>query len=525
MATVFKRQNQTGNKKSKWMVRWKDAEFGRWRALTGYTDKQASLALGERLEQEAAFRAEGLTNPTEEHRRRPIREHLDDFMTGLENGERNSRYTLQVRSRIMRIIEGTDAELLQDLDSVGIVKFLSSVRIMGRPLSGVTQNEYIASVKSFTSWAVRSRRIDYDPLATLKRIGRKTIRPKHPRRALTMAEIGRLLEATVRRPLLEVQTVRTGKNKGKPVAKVSKEVRGRMIRLGRQRRVSYLLAYWTGLRRGEIAKLQWRDIDLDVAPPRIRLRAETTKSRRADVQVIHPQLAEALRKWKPKRTRKNQPVVSSVPGMKVLKKDLQLAGIEYGDERIGYADLHAPRMSLSTSMAIHQLSPRVRQAHMRHTDPRLTDVTYMDENLLPVADELYSMPWIPNPNEERPEAISLRKTGTDHVDENPGCAPNMYQTPGVRGQKLARAGKSSAAATAGGNSFGQGGRRIQGASLARVGKKRQEPASGDVGSNRQRAMRFELTTVTLATCKACAFNDCCNKKLEFQPCRHTPNMY
>ena len=62
-----------------------------------------------------------------------------------------------------------------------------------------------------------------------------------------------------------------------------------------------------------------------------------------------------------------------------MKADLKLAGIEYGNEQIGYANLHAQRMSLSTSMAVHQLSPRVRQAHMRHTDPRLTNVTYMDE--------------------------------------------------------------------------------------------------------------------------------------------------
>ncbi len=263
MATVFKRNKRADSKKTKWIVRWKDAESGQWRASADYTDKQASLALGERLEQESARRAEGLIDPTEEHRRRPICEHLDDFMIGLETGGRNSRYTSQVRSRILRMIQGTDARLLQNLDPVCILKFLSGLRVMERPLSGITRNEYIVSIKSFTNWAVLSRRIDHDPLATLKRVGRKAIKPKHPRRALTMAEIGRLLEATARRPMLEVQTVRTGKNKGKPVAKVSKEARGRMVRLGQERRVSYLLAYWTGLRRSEIGKLRWQDIDLD----------------------------------------------------------------------------------------------------------------------------------------------------------------------------------------------------------------------------------------------------------------------
>ena len=525
MATVFKRKKRADNKKAKWTVRWKDAESRQWRASTGYTDKQASLALGERLEQEAAHRVEGLTNPTDEHRRRPVLEHLDDFMTGLGTGERNDRYVLQVKSRILRIIEGTEVQLLQDMDPVRIVKFLSSLRVKGRSLSGVTRNEYIVSIKCFTSWAVRSRRMDYDPLATLKRIGRKAIKPKHPRRALTMAEIGRLLEAATRRPLLEVQTVRTGKNKGKPVAKVSKEVRDKMIRLGQERRVAYLLAYWTGLRRSEIAKLQWQDIDLDVAPPRIRLRAETTKSNRADVQVIHPQLAEMLREWSLKRAGKNRSVVSSVPCMKVMKADLQLAGIEYGNEQIGYADLHAQRMSLSTSMAVHRLSPRVRQAHMRHTDPRLTDVTYMDESLLPVADELYSMPWIPDPNDQEPEAIPLRKTGTDQIDDMPSRTPNMHQTSGVRGQNGARGDKSSVLAAASGSMREQGRDASQGASVTRVGKKRQEPASCDTGSDPKRAMRFELTTFTLATCRPRVAKGVYNNDLAFRGIFDAPNMH
>ncbi len=115
---------------------------------------------------------------------------------------------------------------------------------------------------------------------------------------------------------------------------------------------------------------------------------------------------------------------------------------------------------------------------MRHTDPRLTNVTYMDESLLPVADELYSMPWIPDPNEqpgeERPTAISLPETDTqrpeesqtndrigdltqpaevavlvdaaptNEADDHHVCAANMRQTLGARGQKGARGGKTGA---------------------------------------------------------------------------------
>jgi integrase len=74
--------------------------------------------------------------------------------------------------------------------------------------------------------------------------------------------------------------------------------------------------------------------------------------------------------------------------MKVMNADLKFAGIEYGSQAMGYADLHAMRKSLSTMMAAAGMSQRARQAHMRHLDPRLTEATYTDETLLSIASEL-----------------------------------------------------------------------------------------------------------------------------------------
>ncbi|MEX0885353.1 MAG: hypothetical protein WD009_02835 [Phycisphaeraceae bacterium] len=51
-------------------------------------------------------------------------------------------------------------------------------------------------------------------------------------------------------------------------------------------------------------------------------------------------------------------------------------------------------MSLSTMLATHKVSPRVAQALMRHSDPRLTANTYTDEKLLPLAAELQGVPAI-----------------------------------------------------------------------------------------------------------------------------------
>ena len=76
-------------------------------------------------------------------------------------------------------------------------------------------------------------------------------------------------------------------------------------------------------------------------------------------------------------------------------------------------------------MAAAEMGQRMRQAHMRHTDPRLTECTYMDESLLPVAEELSRVPAILAPGEPAPEAIPLRATGTDG---NAMCVANLQQT-------------------------------------------------------------------------------------------------
>ncbi len=195
--------------------------------------------------------------------------------------------------------------------------------------------------------------------------------------------------------MLEALTVRRGARKGEPTSRVGDAVRRRLESLGRERRLVYLIAMWTGLRRAEIKQLQWSDIDLDSELPQIRLRAGTTKSRRGDTIVLHPQVAEALRAARPQGTTSRQLVVSSVPCMKTLRADLKLAEIDKGDKVVGFVDFHSPRMTLSTMMAAAGMSQRSRQSHMRHTDPRLTENTYMDERLLPVAKELAAVPSIP----------------------------------------------------------------------------------------------------------------------------------
>lgn len=232
-------------------------------------------------------------------------------------------------------------------------------------------------------------------MASLRVTERKAIDPVHPRRALTVGEIGRLLDAAERRPLLELMTIRHGPDKGQQTAKLKEKTKALARARGRERRLVYLLAAWTGLRRSEIRQLTWGDVQLESLPAKIALRAETTKSKRADSLPIHPQLADELKAWRTGSEGPSDFVFSTVPSMKCLRSDLALAGIADKDEAGRYVDFHSLRVSLSTLLAANKVSPRAAQALMRHTDPRLTAGVYTDEKLLPLAAELQGVPLIP----------------------------------------------------------------------------------------------------------------------------------
>jgi integrase len=403
--SVYKRKADRRKKDTKWLVAWTD-ENGVRKAKTAFTDYEASLELARKIAKRAAMATAGVTDPFEDHRQTPIAQHLDEFIASLKSANRAPRYVLQVEHRIRRILAGLGVKFLHELDPVAVDRFLADLA-QKKNYSGITRNEYIASIKSFTRWAVTYRRAKDDPLVGLKALERKAIDPAHPRRALSMAEIGRLLEAAERRPLLEVQMIRLGPNKGKLLADVDRRTKARARRKGRERRLVYLLAAWTGLRRNEIRQLTWGDIHVDTIPARITLRARTTKSKRADALPIHPQLADELRAWRPASAGPTHFVISTVPHMNCLRADLALAGIAHKDEAGRYVDFHSLRVSLATMLAANRVSPRAAQALMRHTDPRLTAGVYTDEKLLPLAAELLNVPAISTAQSAAPCAAEL----------------------------------------------------------------------------------------------------------------------
>ena len=522
--SLWKRRQDRKRKDAPWHISWTD-ETGRRRSCVAYPDRAASEAMGRRLVDEAARRAEGLVDSAIEGGKAPILQVVADFIDNLRAKGRSVEYVAGMDQRIRAVIVGSDAKRLLDLDSVRIERFLRDLKQPGpdeQGLSGYTLNEYRAAIKGLTKWAVENRRLPSDPLAALKLTERKALDPVHPRRALTADEIAALMDAAERRPVIDVQTIRRGKRTGELGANVAPAALERARRLGQQRRLCYLLAAWSGLRRGELRQLTWGDIYLDTIPARIQLRARTTKSKRADSLPLHPQLADELRQTKPAKAKPGDRVLQAVPNMVAFRADLKLAGIEPKDDRGLYVHFHSLRVSLSTLLAAAGVGQRTAQAIMRHSDPRLTAGTYTDERILPLAAALAAVPPIPPASSLDGQRASLRLTGTDDMPAGQvtvtapaeGDGADISASVGVA-EPDAQQARSTGAANCGVNRVAggcsgvhesggvhvtlAGGAIAEGPENGPKCTQMQSPAPSGTGLSRQRASGFEPPTTTLAT--------------------------
>ena len=428
MASIYKRGCDKRDKGAAYFIAYFD-EHGRRRTAKGCPDKAATQQIANQIESDIALRKRGIidaaTTRLIEQAGRPMSEHVDDFMAHVrtrEAGERVARYLQQVRAKLQAFIDFAEIKNIAQVNADKAAAFLDHLK--GRNLSPYTVNEYVGVITSFAAWACTTGRLASNPLATLRRVDAKKLQAKRPRRAFAADEIGALLDAASRRPAIELRTIRHGPRKGQLSDKVRPERLDHAAAVGRERVAAYLLALWTGLRRSELRALTWGDIRLDSLPPKIVLRAATTKSKRGDSIALHPQIADKLREMRQADAKPTARVLRSVPGMKTLRADMKLAGIADVTDS-GRLDFHAMRKSLATYLAAQGVPLRLAQAHLRHTDPRLTAVTYTDEKLLPVAAVIADLPALPVQPVLQPAA--LRMTGTAGGDSRQELSAALMQ--------------------------------------------------------------------------------------------------
>jgi integrase len=286
----------------------------------------------------------------------PLLEHLGDFIGDITARGRCKSHISHTEKRLQRLFKECNWIVLKDISPDSFNKWRAR-----QTFSPKTANEYLGHANALFNWMERNERLERNPL---KIVGKSETRGKerYVRRALTETELAALIETSGKRAL------------------------------------PYMLAAYTGLRRGEIQKLEWDDLHLDETRPYILARASTTKNKKTAVLPLIPPLVTALKEWRAQRHNLSGKVFRyGVPKAVTLLKDLAACGIAGVDEHGRHLDFHALRHTFATMLARAGVSPRVAMELMRHSDMRLTAKTYTDAMSLPLFDELEKItPLLPS---------------------------------------------------------------------------------------------------------------------------------
>ncbi|GIW78766.1 MAG: hypothetical protein KatS3mg105_0573 [Gemmatales bacterium] len=416
MASLYKKpvivtDPKTGEKiktkSKKWWGRYRDAS-GRERRVPLATDKTAAQAMLNELVKKVEREVAGLVDRFDEHRKRPIADHLTDFERHLKSKDISASQVKLVASRCRRIVEGCKAAFIGDISASRVQAFLAELRESGKSVQ--TSNHYLRAIKQFTRWLVKERRAADDPLAHVAMLN-VCVDRRHDRRPLSDAEVALILKAA---------------NAGPVVRRMS----------GPDRAMLYAVAVYTGLRASELASLTPESFNLDASPATVTVLAAYSKHRREDVLPMHPSLVALLRPWLATKPA-GQPVwpgnwAKGKEAGAMLRHDLEAAGIPYVDENGRYADFHALRHTFITNMVKSGISPKAAQSLARHSTIDLTMNVYTSLTVHDQASALASLPAIPSLDAGRPEAKALEATGTDGLKKVPTMVPRGAENGAVR---------------------------------------------------------------------------------------------
>lgn len=359
--TKFKRNGKPYTSPN-WRAKFKHPETGDWICFaTGTGDRQAAQTMLADRVREAALEKAGLANPFDDHHKRALREHVDDWRASLIAKGDTETHVVQAVRRVRAIVNACRFTSWPDISASAVQVFVGNLRNVGtkRAPGGVgakTRNDHLGSFRHFCRWMVEDRRAASSPVAHLKNENTKTDR-RRQRRALEHDELRRLIVTTRAAPR-------------------------RFGMTGVDRSVLYQLGVESGLRRNEIGTLIWRRLDLDGSPPTVTVAAGYSKRRREDTLPLKPSTAAMLARWRDGRdgTGPDDLVFPKCRGMTrmsdMLQDDLEDTGIPFEDDAGRIVDFHALRHTFISNLARSGVHPKLAQDLARHADINLTLSVY-----------------------------------------------------------------------------------------------------------------------------------------------------
>ena len=451
----------------RWYFKYRDAA-GTLQRVKGFADLRATEQLAAETERKASRLRSGFTDPGEEHARRPLAEHLDDYDAALEaKGSTDVHIRLTI-GRISALLSGCGFIFPMDADAAKASEWLNNLRRDAAPaalpagasfspaeaakLLGIfgtsvraavkrlnlpatgngkarmlprstvealamnrakgcgpeTANHYTRAVRGFFRWLVKAKRLGSNPLDSLTLLNTSTD-IRHARRELSAEELGRLFVAT-----------RDSRQSFRGLT-------------GTDRYFLYLMAAGTGFRANALANLTPANFDLDARSPVVTLAARFNKSRKLKIQPLPPDVANALRDhldgWPVDARIWSGTWASGKRGAEMIRRDLEAAGIPYtteGPDGSEFADFHALRHSYLTLGGRSGIDLRTLQELAGHSKPELT-ARYSHRRLYDLTGAVGMLPNLVPPTLTPSVAeMPMRMTGTDGCAGVPPGVPTGY---------------------------------------------------------------------------------------------------
>jgi len=345
-------------------------------------------------------------------RSRKLRDHVREYFAAFCSKGR-TKQSRQVKTWALRELLRHSVALLgrepmlSDLSPDLVRRIMRRKSESGR--SPRTVNFLRQNIVALAAWITQEGRANLSDLG--KRVDRcdELLDERRPRRALTQDELARLFQ----------------------------------VAEGRGRRLWYSLAYWAGLRRGELTDLRWSDVDLSRGVIRVR----NSKARRIDEIPLRSDLAAELAAARPLLlpTATEARVFPVAVGRRTRRRDFERAGIPEIDADGRYADLHALRATLCTELARQLVPPTIAQRMLRHSNLQTTLRHYTRLGLTDVAAAVESMRSVG-------QVATLSATGTDsEIGSSSGSSSGSSRR--TNGRESARTCRKGATAVSAGVSL------------------------------------------------------------------------
>jgi integrase len=310
-------------------------------------DKQIAEQRLRKIIQEEQRERDGIIAPKHQREaaQRCLAKHVEEYISDRRSVGRDEKYVRELQRKLSRLIDECSWQSVRQVSAESFCQWRAKQKKAAKTL-----NEYLNAICALMNWL--EPRVGPNPLRFVEKVQANGARHRE-RRAFTANELQRL------------------------------------INISGMRGVVYLIAARTGIRRGELGQIEWRDVHLDTTQPFISVRASIAKNHKHAMQPLMPDAVDALRGLRPMDVQPTERVFGGlIPRMKQFRVDLEAAGIEYVDAKGEYADFHSLRKTFGTMLTLAGVGQRTVMELMRHSDMRLTAKTYTDANMLPISDAM-----------------------------------------------------------------------------------------------------------------------------------------